>query len=308
MLRAKSVQGGREAGIKSIIGIVLSVSLAVTVGWWVWLRPAPRSLHFKSDTARASEPAFSYAGYAAILGAYVDDRGLVNYKGLKEHRQRLDAFAIALGRLDPAVYEHWGEKEKVAFWINAYNALTLEAIISHYPIKPSLTTSLVSPKNSIRQIPGVWDELRFEVMGRQMTLDEIEHKRLRERFNEPRIHLALVCAAAGCPPLRNEPYTGEQLDEQLDDQTRRFLSNPQKFRLDRTGERVSLSSIFKWFGEDFVKTYGTEEKFAGHRPSERAVLNFISRYVEAADREYLVSAKYKIAYLDYDWSLNEQGE
>jgi hypothetical protein len=233
---------------------------------------------------------------------------MVNYRGLKENSQRLDAFASVLGRLDRTMYDNWTEKEKVAFWINAYNALTLEAIITHYPIKPSLTASLVFPKNSIRQIPGVWDELTFEVMGRKVTLDEIEHKILRAQFNEPRIHVALVCAAKGCPPLRNEPYTGEQLDEQLDDQTRRFLSNPQKFRFDRTGGRVSLSSIFQWFSEDFVKTYGADERFSGHSQAEGAVLNFINKYVDAADREYLVSATYKIAYLDYDWSLNEQGE
>ncbi len=293
--------------IKSIIGIVLSVSFAVAVGWWIWSRPAPRSLHFEASTARASDPAFSYADYAAALKTYVDDQGWVNYQRLKQNSQQLDAFASALGRLDSRLYDSWSEKQKIAFWINAYNALTLEAIITHYPIKPSFTTSLVFPKNSIRQIPGVWDELTFEVMGRKVTLDEIEHKILRAQFNEPRIHMALVCAAAGCPPLRNEPYSGEHLDHQLDDQTRRFLSNPRKFHIDRAGGRVSLSSIFKWFGEDFVKTYATDEKFAGHKPSERAVLNFISRYVEAADREYLVSARYKITYLDYDWSLNEQG-
>ncbi|MCI0419208.1 MAG: DUF547 domain-containing protein, partial [Acidobacteria bacterium] len=122
----------------------------------------------------------------------------------------------------------------------------------------------------------------------------------------PRIHMALVCAAMGCPPLRYEPFLGDQLDEQLNDQTRRFLSDPTKFRMDRSKGKVYLSSIFKWFPSDFIKTYGTDQKFAGHDPAERAVLNFISRYLDASDREYLATAKYNVEYLGYDWSLNEQ--
>ncbi|MBI3949709.1 MAG: DUF547 domain-containing protein [Acidobacteria bacterium] len=294
--------------MKSIIGIFIGAAIITGVGWWTLLRPAPTSLQFEADTAGARAQAFSYDDYALALKTYVDDQGMVNYQGLKEHRQRLDAFADALGRLDPKVYEGWGEKEKVAFWINAYNALTLEAIIAHYPIKPSFTTSLVFPKNSIRQIPGVWDELRFVVIGRKMTLEDIEHETLRAQFNEPRIHMALVCAAMSCPPLRNEPYAGDRLDEQLDDQTRRFLSNPQKFRLDRTKGRMYLSLIFEWFGEDFVKTYGTDEKFKGRNQAERAVLNFVSPHLDAISRVYLDSANYNITYLDYDWSLNEQGQ
>ncbi|RMG55293.1 MAG: DUF547 domain-containing protein [Acidobacteria bacterium] len=258
------------------------------------------------EANRATSDQFSYEAYAAILEAYVDERGLVDYDGLKADRQRLDAFARVVATLDPHTYEQWNEAEKIAFWINAYNALTLEAIIAHYPIKPRFGVSLIYPKNSIRQIPGVWDKLTFEVMGRAMTLDEIEHDVLRAKFHEPRIHMALVCAARGCPPLRNEPYVGDRLDEQLDDQARRFLSNPEKFRIDRRRGIVYLSSIFKWFGGDFVNQYGGSKRFPGHRPEQRAVLHFISRYLDPADREYLEKGAYKIEYLDYDWSLNEQ--
>jgi uncharacterized membrane protein YdjX (TVP38/TMEM64 family) len=193
------------------------------------------------------------------------------------------------------------------FLINAYNALTLEAIISNYPIKSSLTASLLYSQNSIRQIPGVWDRLYFLVMGREMTLNHIEHEILRKHFDEPRIHLALVCAAMGCPPLRNDPYDSEWLDEQLDDQARRFLSNPLKFRIDRDKRVVYLSSIFKWYGEDFVKSFGQDGGSSKHSPAEQAVLNHIGRYLNADDRGFLVAGSYDIKYLDYDWSLNEQG-
>lgn len=252
--------------------------------------------------------AFGYGDYAIVLRTYVNDRGMVNYKGLKADGKSLNAFTAAMENLDPQAYDKWTEKEKIAFWINAYNALTLKVIITHYPIQPSFLASLRFPKNSIQQIPGVWDKLRFGVMGRKMTLDEIEHETLRKEFNEPRIHMALVCAAMGCPSLRNEPYTGDQLEAQLDDQTYRLLQNPLKFRIDQGGGRVYLPSIFKWFGKDFVKTYGTDRKFAGHDEAEGAVLNFVSQHLEGEERRYLATGGYDIEYLDYDWSLNEQKE
>jgi hypothetical protein len=244
--------------------------------------------------------------FAAVLKTYVNQQGMVNYRGLKSNRGKLVSFAAAIDALSPDVYRKWSEKEKIAFWINAYNALTLKAIIDHYPIKAGFFKALAYPRNSIRQIPGVWDKLRFSVMGREMTLDEIEHATLRKEFNEPRIHLALVCAAMGCPPLRNEPYAGEKLDQQLDDQARHFLANPRKFAINPSQGKVYLSPIFKWFGGDFVKTYGTDKEFAGFSPAERAVLNFIVKYVNERDREFLLRGAYSISYLDYDWSLNEQ--
>jgi hypothetical protein len=248
----------------------------------------------------------SFDDYGAILTSNVDDRGMVDYKGLKANRKPLDNFLLSVSRLDLKLYEGWNDKEKIAFWINAYNALTLKAIIDHYPIQASLLKSFVYPKNSIRQIPGVWDKLTFAVMGRDMTLDGIEHETLRAKFNEPRIHVALVCAAMGCPPLRNEPYTGAKLDSQLDDQAAKFLKNPEKFRIDRNNKKVYLSPIFDWFGQDFVKTYGADKEFSGFSEKERAVLNFVGRHLAPADKAYFLKGGFSIEYLKYDWSLNEK--
>ena len=116
--------------------------------------------------------------------------------------------------------------------------------------------------------------------------------------------MALVCAAKSCPPLRNEAYTGAKLNAQLDDQTRRFLASPHGFKIDYQQNRVYLSSIFKWFGEDWIKSYGVDGKFTGNA-KQRAVLNFISKYLDQDDRNYLIKGKYKIRYLRYDWSLND---
>lgn len=247
-----------------------------------------------------------YAEYAAVLAKYVNDRGMVKYSELKMHRAKLDAFVAMLGNLDPATYNALSENGKIAFWINAYNAFTLKAIIDHYPIHSSFLTSLRYPKNSIRQISGVWNGLKFTVMGKPMTLDHIEHQILRKKFHEPRIHMALVCAAMGCPPLRNKPYTGAKLEEQLENQARKFLVNPKKFRIDRANGEVYLSSIFKWFGDDFIPKYEPEKGFRDKSKKERAVLHFIAGHLTEKDADYLRSGKYDVEYLDYDWTLNEQ--
>jgi len=155
---------------------------------------------------------FNYSDYANTLKTYVDNQGMVNYKGLKANREKLDSFVSSVAKLNREVYGKWSVQEKIAFWINLYNGFTLKVIIDNYPIKSSFLKSRIYPKNSIRQISGVWDKLNFTVMGQNMTLDGIEHETLRKNFNEPRVHMALVCAAIGCPLLRNEPYIGGKLD------------------------------------------------------------------------------------------------
>ena len=256
------------------------------------------------ETLPAGE--FSYAPYARVLYEYVHDNGLVDYAGLEKDRADLDAFTGDVARLDAAEFETWNEAGRIAFWTNAYNAFTLTAIIDHYPIEPSALRSVVYPKNSIRQIPGVWNKLRFTVMGKPMTLDQIEHEVLRGEFDEPRIHMALVCAAMSCPPLRDEPYDGERLDEQLTDQALRFLASRRNFRIDQDEQRVYLSSIFDWFGDDFVSKYGDADRFPKRSDSRRAVLEFVTRHVGEDDRAFLTRNQFSIEFLDYDWTLNER--
>lgn len=281
---------------------VLAVGAAV---WKFVLAPAPPPLRFEAAAANGAAPsrAAALAGYAATLKGYVNEQGQVNYQALQANRAQLDAFAANAGALDAGLYESWPEAEKIAFLINAYNALTLEAIMANYPIKTSLAGTL-APKNSIRQIPGVWDKLEFQLLGKPATLDVIEHQMLRKQFVEPRVHLALVCASIGCPTLRNEPYEAARLNEQLDDQTRKLLADPLKFKLNRQARVVHLSPLFKWYGGDFVKRYAAQQP-AGHNDAERAVLNYFGSLLEPADREWLSKEQYEIKYLDYDWSLNE---
>ena len=157
--------------------------------------------------------------------------------------------------------------------------------------------------SSINKISGVWNRNTHQVMGKAMTLDNIEHQILRQQFNEPRIHMALVCASKGCPPLLNQPYTGSALNAQLNGRAQAFVASPQNFRIDRAKNEVYLSSLFKWYGQDFEKKYGTGA-FQGSA-KERASLNFLSQYL-GSEANYLKTTRYQVRYLDYDWSLNKQ--
>jgi len=242
----------------------------------------------------ASSDPLSYEGYETVLRTYVNADGLVDYPALQVNPQGLKDFVAQLRSVSPDTYAAWSENEKIAFLINVYNAITLESIINQNPLK-----------GSIKDIFGVWNFNKHTVMERSLTLDNIEHDILRKDFQEPRIHAALVCAAISCPPLRQEPYTGENLDEQLDDQVRKWLSSPTGLQIDRTQNRVAISSIFDWFGKDWQTKYAIEGTFTGSA-KERSALNFISNYVNPEDKEYLEQGNYKLNYLNYDWSLNRQ--
>ncbi|MEM6597426.1 MAG: DUF547 domain-containing protein [Cyanobacteria bacterium P01_D01_bin.36] len=231
---------------------------------------------------------------ATVLSTYVDDQGLVDYDKLQVDRRPLDAYNASIQLTSQATYDSWSEPEQIAFLINAYNSLTLKSIIDESPIK-----------SSIKDIVGVWRFKRHGLLQGEQTLNNIEHDILRADFDEPRIHAALVCAAISCPYLRQEPFTGEDLDAQLDDQVRIFLAQPEVFEIDRENNEVKLSSIFDWFADDWVPSYAPSEGFAG-KDNEKAVLNFISTYISDADSAYLKEGGYSVRYSDYDWSLNRQ--
>lgn len=237
------------------------------------------------------------APYARTLSACVNDDGWVDYRALLADRADLDAFVAYLAAVDPDGFRTWPRTERLAFWMNAYNALTLKAVADHYPVQ------------SIRDIgsifKSVWDKLTFTVMGRTLTLNHIEHDILRKEFDDPRIHMAINCASIGCPPLANQPLDAGRLDEQFQDLTRRFLDNPAKFRIDRAGNVVHLSPIFRWFGEDFVARHGGDVERKSFNAREDAVLNFVMDHRAGADAAFLRAGAFKLKWLAYDWGLNE---
>ncbi|MFH2138013.1 MAG: DUF547 domain-containing protein [Candidatus Omnitrophota bacterium] len=224
--------------------------------------------------AEEEQSGFDHSLYAQTLRISVVE-GLVNYTGLKMNSLNLDRYLTLVGAMNPRALDIMTRNEKTAFYINVYNARTLQVILEHYPV------------SSIKEIPGVWNKIKFKIAGKQITLDEIEHGILRAESKDPRIHFALVCAAKGCPGLRNTPFTEKNFPAQLNDAGRKFLNDKTKNRLDKENNILYLSSIFKWFKEDFGN-----------------VKNFIEKYMSKNDIEFIEKNRPKIRY-QYDWSLNE---
>jgi len=253
---------------------VIDVALTVRV-----FRPRLLDVDLYAGVSDRTAP-FTTDRYAAVLRRYVDDRGLVDYKALKDNPRDLNEFLRSAGGLKRKTYDTWSRKEKTAF-----------------PIRPSGPRRLSYPSDSIRQVPGLRTRLLFVVMGEQVTLDEVD-RRLRRRSTDPRLHMAAVPAA--------EPYRGEELDDQLDDQVRRFLARPGNFQVDRTAGKVILSRVFDWYAGDFVKAFAPKDGFGDRPPKLKAVLNFAARYLDEDDADYLRSGSYTVEYAEFDWALNDQ--
>lgn len=238
-----------------------------------------------AGAGQGSAQQIDHADFDRLLRQHVNDQGLVDYDAFASS-STFDAYLDQLARTDP---QRLARADQLALWINAYNAYTI-ALINRHGERRSIrninrTLGLIRGK-------GPWAERMAVVGGREYTLDEIEHEIIRPQFAEPRIHFALVCAAIGCPPLRQEAYTGGRLNEQLDDQARRFLrGSPDKNRVDVAARVVTLSRIFDWYGSDF-----------GASPAE--IGRYLSRYFDGAERELLRSGEFRLRFSDYDWSLN----
>jgi len=245
---------------------------------------------------------------ADILKEYVNEEGMVDYDALKKRKLQLKNLLDEFAGLDPNEYNSWPKEDKIAFWINAYNMQLLNIIVSNYPIQATRIRMVFWPPTSIRHIPGIWDTYKFIVMDEEFTLGEIERRFFRQGFTEPRVFLALSYASLSSPPLRNEPYYGHKLYEQLDDQARKFLLSPNGLYIDRNAQIVYISPILKpaWFGNEFVSMYGTDKKFKDQQPPVRAILNFITNYISKEDVSFLEIKNYSVDYLKYDWRLNEQ--
>jgi hypothetical protein len=238
-----------------------------------------------------------------LLEHFVNEEGRVDYAGLKRDRERLDTTVDEIERLERAVYDAWERDDRLAFWLNTYNILTLRLIVDHYPLQPAPGRQAY-PANSIQQISGAWDRPRFVVMGEKRSLDEIEHKIIRAEFEEPRIHLALVCAAVSCPPLRREPYRGADLDAQLDDQARRFFGDVRNLLIDRDRNEVWASQIIGWFADDFAP--GLRDSQPRDVIERRALRAIVSPHVDAEKKAYIDTLDYRLEFFEYDWTLNEQ--
>lgn len=249
---------------------------------------------------------FDHTSFDELLQEYVKN-GLVDYRNLKQNPSDLTDYLKQIEQVNPDEFQKWSKEEQMAFWINAYNAITIEGILRNYPIQwGSLIARVRFPQNSIRQIGGFWDEVFVKVMGKDLTLNDIEHKILRKEFNDPRIHFVIVCASIGCPLLESRAFFADDLDKRLEQATRNFINSPDKVRLDKKDNILNLSSIFDWYKEDFSISAEEMKKFENYSKAEKGVIDFVTKFFPESDQKYIVQNQPKIKYLDYDWSLNEQ--
>lgn len=214
----------------------------------------------------------------ALVKKHVSKNGMVDYQGFLKDKKQLQVYLDILSANKPT--SKWSKNEKMAFWINAYNAFTVKLILDHYPIK-----SIKDIKRGIPFVNSVWD-IAFIPMGKEkIDLNYIEHTILRKEFNDPRIHAAINCASFSCPLLRNEAYYASRLDEQLNDAMRRFINDPQRNQLDKSN--IKISKIFSWFAGDF-KLNGS------------SIVDYLNKYAKKR-----VQPNAKIDFLEYQWELND---
>ncbi len=266
------------------------------------------SAKVEPNDSRPDSAALFHAKCAEIFKGFVDGRGMVNYEGLRRKRLELRAVLDRYGNPGRKEYESWLREDKIAFWINVYNLQKLSIVTDNYPIEPSsrILTIYWGP-SSIRHIEEKISRHKFLVMDEEFTFAAIEKRFFRGEFGGPRIFFALSSACRSSPLLRNEPYCGRRLNEQLDDQARRFLSNPLGFRIDREKQKVYLSALFQQsaYGKEFARKFAIDRKFKDFPAATRAVLNFITNYVSKQDVSFLETGNYTIEYMTYDWTIND---
>lgn len=235
----------------------------------------------------------THALYTEILVDHVDEAGLVDYQGVAGD-ERLAVYLEQLRGTNPDTLAT--REERLAFWLNAYNAFTLKLIVDNYPLESihELHSSF-NWKLAVVSGKSVWDEDIVEINGETMSLFDIELKEVWEAFEDPRIHFGLVCASLSCPKLRREAYEAETVDQQLDEQARSFLANESKNRFDLGKRRAEVSEIFNWYKKHF-----------GRKASDR--IEYIARFApeEVAADMRANPGDWKIRHLSYDWGLNGQ--
>lgn len=210
-----------------------------------------------------------HLGFSDLLKTHVSKNGNVDYSGFKNDREKLSDYLDLLSK--HFVQDSWTKKQKLAYWINAYNALTIDLILRNPTV------------NSIKDIEKPWDQRLWKLGDNWYSLNEIEHQILR-KMEEPRIHFAIVCASVSCPKLQNEAFTSENLDKQLTLAAKEFLSDSSRNFIKQ--DSLKLSKIFKWFAKDFKQG--------------QSLVEFLNTY---SDIE--ISKNASIRYLDYNWDLND---
>ncbi len=245
-----------------------------------------------TGSLHASDFDHSHKGWQNLVEQHVRwiDNGVasqVDYSGMRSSVSDLNAYNKLLSNVSTSEFDSWGASEQLAFLINAYNSFTVSLILTEYP-------KLESIKDIGGWFGSPWKIDFFSLLGKKRTLDEIEHELIRGsgRYDEPRIHVAVVCASIGCPALRPDAYVADELDAQLEDSMQRFLADSS--RNSYSGGKLTVSKIFDWYGDDFpnLKTL-----FAEHAEQ-------LAR--APVDRQRIRAGDYTLDFGKYDWALNDR--
>ncbi len=259
------------------MGLLVLSGVGVTFLYWFRVEKDARV----GQKATPHIKIFSHTLFDEVLQTFVDTEGRLDYARLREQPEKLETY---LDRLAVAAPEKMSYNERLAFWVNAYNALVIKAVIDRFPI-----TSV----RKVKPFGGFFYRLQFQVAGKSYTLNQIEHEVIREEFVDARVHFVLVCASVGCPSLENRAFLGETIESRLEAATFSFIRNPNKVRLDSDERRLYLSKIFKWYEQDFLEGYTN-------------VGEFLIDYLPQEDAEFLEVEEVGYHYLDYDWTLNDK--
>jgi hypothetical protein len=258
-------------------------------------------------TATAQSFDHDHKPWATLLKKHVilidnNKSSQVRYAGLMQDRSELKAYLSTLSKVTQAEFSAWSKPQQMAFLINAYNAYTVEKILTRYP-------GLKSIRDFGPVFGNPFKDKFFTLLGREFSLDMIEHETLRKpgAYDEPRVHFAVNCASTGCPMLREEPYVAARLDAQLEEQTKRFLSDRSRNRFNAQDSALEVSEIFKWFSSDWSSGY---RGFDGKSPAMQSREQFFAKYAALladtpAQQQVIADRKAAIRHLDYDWTLND---
>ncbi len=235
---------------------------------------------FAAKDVKSDAQPISHEAFDKLLKKHVNEEGWVDYAGWKKDSVEFNKYLRLLSAHHPNK-KHWTKDERLAYWINAYNAFTIELILKHYPL-----SSIKDIKDGTAFINSVWDISFINIEGEEYDLNNIEHNIIRKKFEEPRIHASIVCASRSCPKLRREAFTADKLEMQLQDQMTGFVTDPTRNNI-ISADRAELSKIFKWFSGDFTE--------------DSSLIEFVNRFSDIK-----LNKDAEIDYLDYGWGINVQ--
>lgn len=249
--------------------------------------------------------AFSHTAFDRVLGEHVDDVGRVDYKALKAASEDIQTYYQMISTYSPDSHPSIfpSDNHRLAYWINAYNAAAMIIVLKHYPIDSVLDVKNPALLFFLSDKAGFFVFQRLSFGAQTTSLYYLENQVIRKRFKDPRIHFAVNCASIGCPRLPVKAFSGELLDEQLDKETRLFLTEARNFRINHGDKTIYLSSIFKWYKKDFTDWYQRR-----YPERETSLLSYIKLYLTPEKSEILEKAadRYGLKFIPYDWGLNDQ--